>query len=140
MHTNSHQNRHDFKQSHKAVAIKCSQVSCKSTYIRSRKCRDRFAITLCLFGRMATWSGTRYMSRDTPGTPYTRPPVSTDSATRGPTTRRQFAAIYGNLPFSTAICHILPHSATFCQVHRIPPSPAKTATRILFYSMHVLTK
>ena len=37
-----------------------SRGNCKSIYIRSRKCRDRFAISLCLFGRMATWSGTRY--------------------------------------------------------------------------------
>ena len=42
------------------------------------------------------------MSRDTPVTPYTRPPVSTDSAIRDrPRDCR-------NLRQSTAICHILP--------------------------------
>jgi hypothetical protein len=33
---------------------------CKSIYIRSRRACDKFASTLCLFGRMATWGGTRY--------------------------------------------------------------------------------
>ena len=36
-------------------------ASCKSIYIGSRKSRGKFASTvLCLFGRMATCSGTRY--------------------------------------------------------------------------------
>src|SRR5437016_14472108 len=29
--------------------------NCKSIYIRSRRACDKFASTLCLFGRMATW-------------------------------------------------------------------------------------
>ena len=43
------------------------------------------------------------MSRDTPVTPYARPPVSTDSGKQRPVTR---------LPQSTAICR----SATFCHI------------------------
>ena len=45
------------------------------------------------------------MSRDTPVTPYTRPPVSTDSAIRDRSRDCR------NLRQSTAICHILPYSA-----------------------------
>ena len=62
------------------------------------------------------------LSRDTPVTPYTRPPVSTDSTTRD-------WPRDGNL---TAICHIPPYSAIFRQVppnstkfHRILPSSTK---------------
>ena len=75
-------------------------------------------------------------------TPYTRPPVSTDSAIR-PITRPQSTAIYGNLPFSAILC--LPVStiististtpvtpAKFYQVCRILVSSARTATQILF--------
>ena len=29
--------------------------NCKSTYIRSRRACDKFASTLCLFGRVVTW-------------------------------------------------------------------------------------
>ena len=42
------------------------------------------------------------MSRDTPVTPYTRPPVSTDLAIRDRSRDCR------NLQQSTAICHILP--------------------------------
>ena len=45
------------------------------------------------------------MSRDTPVTPYTRPPVSTDSAIRDRSRDCR------NLRQSTAICHVLPYSA-----------------------------
>ena len=48
------------------------------------------------------------LSRDTPMTPYTRPPVSTDSATRD---RLRDCR---NLRQSTAICYILPCPAIFC--------------------------
>ena len=48
------------------------------------------------------------MSRDTPVTPYARPPVSTDSATRD---RLRDCR---NLRQSTAIYHILPCPAEFC--------------------------
>ena len=95
------------------------------------------------------------MSRDTPVTPYTRPPVSTDSATRNRSRDCR------NLRQSTAICHILPYpaifclpvstaisaisatsvtSAEFCQVYRILPSSARTTTWSLFCPVHVLTK
>ena len=71
------------------------------------------------------------LSRDTSVTPYTRPPVSTDSATRDrPRDCR-------NLRQSTAICRSPPYSATFC---RILPSSARTTTRSLFCPVHVLTK
>jgi len=50
------------------------------------------------------------MLRDTPVTPYTRLPISTNLTIRRPTTRRQFAAIYGNLPLFTAIYRILLYS------------------------------
>ena len=94
------------------------------------------------------------MSRDTPVTPYTRPPVSTDSATRDRSRDR-------NLRQSAVLCHILPHFAIFClpistaistisatsvtstkfyQVCRILLSSARTATRILFYPVYALTK
>src|ERR1700722_13990434 len=56
------------------------------------------------------------LSRDTPVTPYTRPPVFTDSTTRDRPRDGNLTAICGNL---TAICHIPPNSAIF---HRIPPS------------------
>ena len=57
------------------------------------------------------------MSRDTPVTPYTHPPVSTDSATRNQSRDCR------NLRQSTAICHILPYSAIFC----LPVSTAISA-------------
>ena len=83
------------------------------------------------------------VSRDTPVTPYTRPPVSTDSAIRDRSRDCR------SLRQSTAVCHILPYSAMFClpvftaisaisatsmtsaefyQVHRILPSSARTIT------------
>ena len=58
------------------------------------------------------------MSRDTPVTPYTRPPVFTDSAIRDRSRDCR------NLQQSTAICHILPslpNSAKFCQDHNLKP-------------------
>ena len=36
-------------------------IGCKNTYVRSRNSRDRFASTVCLFGRMVTWSRIRYI-------------------------------------------------------------------------------
>ena len=51
------------------------------------------------------------MSRDTPVTPYTRPPVSTDLAIKK--TNHEIAAIYGNLPFSTIFHRIPLNSAKF---------------------------
>ena len=75
------------------------------------------------------------MSRDTPVTPYTRPPVSTDSAIKK--TDHEIAAIYGNLPFP-------PYSTTFHQIlpssDRILLSSARTTTQSLFCPVHVLTK
>ena len=81
------------------------------------------------------------LSRDTSVTPYTRPPVSTDSTTRDRLrdcrNLRQIAVFH----------HIPPHSTEFCQVHRILPSSdrilpssARTTTRSLFCPVHVLTK
>ena len=58
-----------------------------------------------------------FMSRDTPVTPYTRPPVSTDSAIKDRSRDCR------NLRQSTAICHILPCSAIFC----LPVSTAISA-------------
>ena len=57
------------------------------------------------------------MSRDTPITPYTRPPIATDLAIKK--TDYEIAAIYGNLPFSTIFRHIplnSTKSTKFCQV------------------------
>ena len=68
------------------------------------------------------------MLRDTPVIPYTRPPVSTDSAIKK--TDHEIAAIYGNLLFP-------PYSTTF---HQILPSSARTTTRSLFCPVHVLIK
>ena len=48
------------------------------------------------------------MLQDTPITPYTRPPVSTDLAIR------DWLYDYHNLRQFTAICYILPCSAIFC--------------------------
>ena len=81
------------------------------------------------------------MSRDTPVTPYTRPPISTDSTTRDRLRDcrnvRQFAVFH----------HIPPHSTKFCQVYQILPSSnrillssARTTTRSLFYPVYILTK
>ena len=79
--------------------------------------------------------------QDTPVTPYTRPPVSADLTTRDRLRDcrnvRQFAVFH----------HIPPHSAKFCQVHRILPSSdrilpssTRTMTRSLFCPVYVLTK
>ena len=85
------------------------------------------------------------MSRDTPVTPYTRPPVSTDSATRDRSrdcrNLRQSTAIYGNLPYSAMSCHILPslpNSAKFCQDHDpkpiLPRARVNRATKSMIYT------
>ena len=71
--------------------------------------------------------GCMQVSRDTPVTSYTRPPVSTDSAIK-------------KTDYETATCHFPPDSAIFCQVYRILPSSAITTARILFCSVHILTK
>ena len=49
--------------------------------------------------------------RDTPVTPYTRLPISTDLVIKK--TDYKIAAIYGNLPFSTKFRHILLNSTKF---------------------------
>ena len=95
------------------------------------------------------------LSRDTPVTPYARPPISTDLVTKD---RLRDCR---NLRQSTAICHILPcpaifclpvstaisaisatsiTSAEFCQVYRILLSSAKTMTQSLFCPVYVLTE
>ena len=94
------------------------------------------------------------MLQDTPVTPYTRPPISTDSATRDqPRDCR-------NLRQSTAICHILPtcfyrnicdicnvcnfcrilpNSAKFCQDYNLKPIPPRVcvnqATKSIIYTL-----
>jgi hypothetical protein len=57
--------------------------------------------------------------RDTPVTPYTRPPVSTDLATRNRPGDGNLIAIYGNL---TAFCRILLYSAKSTKFYYILPS------------------
>jgi hypothetical protein len=80
---------------------------------------------------MSTLLVRAYLSRDTLVTPCTRPPVSTDSAIRDRPRDGNLTAIWrqpdGNLRQFAAFCHIL-------------PSSARTATRILFCPVHVLTK
>ena len=70
------------------------------------------ALDLFIFNRYPQGGLYDYLnlSRDTPVTPYARPPVSTDSATRD---RLRDCR---NLRQSTAICYILPCPAEFCQV------------------------
>ena len=61
---------------------------------------------------------------DTPVTPYTRPPISTDLTTRDRPRDGNLTAICGNL---TAICHILPSSTKSCQVLLGPQPKAYSA-------------